>query len=98
MKLPSDKEALILSLLAKGDPLYGLQLVELSEGLLKRGTIYVTLGRLQDKGLVRASTDGDPSGHPGMPRPRYRITAHGSRALQAREAVAALLRPRRGRA
>jgi DNA-binding PadR family transcriptional regulator len=38
------------------EPMYGLDMVERSNGELKRGTIYVLLGRLQDKGLVQASS------------------------------------------
>lgn len=92
MKIPSTKEATILALLAKGEPLYGLQLVELSDGVLKRGTIYVTLGRMQDKGLVRALVDSGAGRHPGLPRPRYRLTAAGCQALRVHAAVGALLR------
>ena len=42
----SAKESLILDLLARGEELYGLQLVAASKGRLKRGTVYVTLDRL----------------------------------------------------
>src|SRR5207253_3377248 len=45
------KERLILELLASEGPMYGLQLVEQSGGGLKRGTVYVTLGRMEAKGL-----------------------------------------------
>ena len=40
----SPKELLVLELLRHQD-LYGLQLVAASRGRLKRGTVYVTLGR-----------------------------------------------------
>ena len=43
----SGTERLILDLLRQGE-LFGLQLVDRSEGALKRGTVYVTLGRMQD--------------------------------------------------
>ena len=42
----------ILELLASEGPMYGLQIVEQSGGALKRGTVYVTLGRMEAKGLV----------------------------------------------
>ena len=48
----SSTERLILELLA-GEEMFGLQLVEQSKGSLKRGTVYVTLGRMQDKGIRR---------------------------------------------
>ncbi len=97
-RLPSGTESLVLELLAEHGDLYGLQLVELSDGQLKRGTVYVTLARLQDKGLVRVLRDLDSHAHAGMPRPRYRLTAHGSRVLQALGMVRAALRPATGRA
>jgi DNA-binding PadR family transcriptional regulator len=93
--VPSAKEALILSLLAKHGSLYGLELVNLSGNALKRGTVYVTLSRMQDKGLVRCVADDQAQGHPGLPRPQYRITAAGERALMAHQTVRVLLRPAR---
>ena len=53
----SSKESLILSLLAAGRPLYGLELVAASKGQLKRGTVYVTLGRMEDKGYVESELE-----------------------------------------
>jgi hypothetical protein len=41
----SAKESLILELLVQGNEMYGLQLVAASRRRLKRGTVYVTLGR-----------------------------------------------------
>jgi DNA-binding PadR family transcriptional regulator len=95
-RLPSKKEMTILELLAQRGTLYGLELVGLSNGSLKRGTIYVTLGRMQDKGLVQLVEDQEPDEHAGMPRPRYRLTALGKRALRAQERVLRILRPTRG--
>ena len=51
MRLPAAERA-ILFLLSNGGPSYGLQLVKASGGRLKRGGIYVTLGRMAAKGLV----------------------------------------------
>lgn len=75
MRLPVS-ERLILGLLVSRGPSYGLELVQASRGTLKRGGIYVTLGRMEEKGLVSsvASDDG---------RRRYRPTALGERALLA---------------
>jgi DNA-binding PadR family transcriptional regulator len=89
MKLLSDKEVVILRLLVD-DELYGLQLVERSRGRLKRGTVYVTLGRMEDKGLVASRVDGtEPT--PGLPRKLYRPTALGRRTFEAWEMVRAKL-------
>jgi len=82
----SDKERIICGLLAQEGELYGLQLVELGDGALARGTVYVTLGRMIDKGLVSARRDRET--HPGLPRPRYRLTALGLKLLHAERAFA----------
>lgn len=77
------KERLILELLAASGPTFGLKLIELSGGSLKRGTVYVTLGRMEAKGLVESEQE---AGHPaaiGLPRRIYRITALGERLLRA---------------
>lgn len=77
------KELLVLGLLRdtpKG--LYGLELVRASDGRLQRGTVYVTLGRLEEKGYVKSNVHGK-SDHPGLPRPRYSLTAQGQRVLEA---------------
>jgi PadR family transcriptional regulator PadR len=82
MTLPR-KERLILELLAANGPMYGLQLVEQSERALKRGTVYVTLGRMEAKGLVESQQELPPRGGIGLPRRIYRPTALGKRVLRA---------------
>jgi DNA-binding PadR family transcriptional regulator len=80
--LPSHKEVAVLGLLAREAELYGLQMVEASEGALKRGTVYVTLSRMEKKGYVESwLDDASPSNAPA--RRRYRITALGRRMLRA---------------
>ena len=79
----SSKERLILDLLSGGDSLYGLQMVEESRGRLKRGTVYVTLGRMETKKLVRSRTEDAPDGAGGLPRRLYEATPYGLRVLKA---------------
>ena len=88
----SDKELLILCLLStQPNGMYGLELIKASDERLKRGTVYVTLGRMEEKGFVRSRIDKDgPRKHPGLPRPRYRITALGARALSAAQLMGLL--------
>jgi DNA-binding PadR family transcriptional regulator len=57
--------------------LYGLEIIQKSEGRLGRGTVYVPLGRLQERGYVERQDE--PSQHGGLPRPRYRLTRDGTR-------------------
>ncbi|MEM1056772.1 MAG: PadR family transcriptional regulator [Bacteroidota bacterium] len=77
----SQKQALILDLLTRAGDSYGLELVKGSGGQLKRGTVYVTLDRMEDKGLVESWTEAAPEGHRGPPRRKYRVTGHGAAAL-----------------
>jgi PadR family transcriptional regulator PadR len=87
MMIPG-KERLILELLQEGER-YGLQLVEESEGRLKRGTVYVTLGRMEEKGYVESRLEEARAGQSGLPRRLYRPTGLGRRVLQAWEMIGA---------
>ena len=78
-----DKERLILELLVSGGTMFGLQLVEASRGRLKRGTVYVTLGRMEEKGYVESEQEPRTAGAIGLPRRLYRPTGLGERALRA---------------
>ena len=84
----SEKEYLILDLLRAGAERFGLEMVKESHGSLRRGTIYVTLSRMVDKGYVRSRQEKD-SKDPGMPRRLYAITGEGVRALRAIDAALA---------
>jgi DNA-binding PadR family transcriptional regulator len=87
----SSKERLILTLLVDSGPKYGLELVDQSGGSLKRGTVYVTLGRMEEKGLVESRHETDPRSSEGLRRRMYHVTAHGRRVLDAWTAVARAL-------
>jgi DNA-binding PadR family transcriptional regulator len=90
-RLPSDKELVILRLLRDGSPeRYGLELVNASDGALGRASIYVTLARMETKGFLRSRTPPKDD-HPGLPRPRYKITALGEKVLRAAEAAQVVL-------
>ena len=71
----------MLELLVGNKQLYGLQLVASSKGRLKRGTVYVTLGRMEDKGYIESKLDAPPPGAGGLPRRIYAPTALGRRML-----------------
>ena len=79
----SAKETLLLELLTQAGEQYGLQLVAASKGRLKRGTVYVTLGRMEDKGYVTSRAEEAPDGAGGLPRRLYEATPHGLRVLEA---------------
>jgi len=77
------KEVLVLEILAAAGPMHGLGLVTESGGALKRGTVYVTLGRMEAKGFVISEQEPSHPGAIGLPRRIYRITELGGRALMA---------------
>ena len=92
----SAKETLVLELLTDGEQ-YGLQLVAASRGRLKRGTIYVTLGRMETKGYVTSRTEDAPEGAGGLPRRLYQATPHGLRVLKAWSVLLRHLSPEHAR-
>ncbi len=79
----SSAERRIVELLLEHQELFGLQMVELSAGRLKRGTVYVTLGRMQEKGFLESRQEPLPPGAIGLPRRLYRPTGLALRALAA---------------
>lgn len=88
----SSKEALVLELLlADADSMYGLELVTASRGELKRGTVYVTLGRMEEKGYIKSRLEDAPPSAGGLPRRLYRATPLGRQVLNAWSAVSSRL-------
>lgn len=79
----SRTERIILELLASEEEAFGLQMVEQSGGRLKRGTVYVVLGRMQEKGYVESRQEPQAPGAIGLPRRLYRPTAYARRVLDA---------------
>ena len=84
----SAKESVILELLVRAKELYGLQLVSSSKGQLKRGTVYVTLGRMEAKGYVTSRLEDAPPDAGGLPRRIYQPTALGRRVRTVWSAAA----------
>jgi DNA-binding PadR family transcriptional regulator len=89
--LPSPLEYEVISLLIPRGEMYGLQLVKDSGGKLKRGTVYVTLGRMVDKGLVEDRVEGSVPEYIGIPRRLYKVTGLGERAARKYEAMQLVL-------
>jgi DNA-binding PadR family transcriptional regulator len=74
---------LILELLIGAKEMYGLELVAASGGALKRGTIYVTLGRMEEKGYVVSRLEDAPPAAGGLPRRVYAPTPFGREVMGA---------------
>lgn len=92
-RLPSisGTESLLLDLL-EGRERFGLELVELSGGSVKRGSVYVLLARMEGKGFVESRQEERQEGASGLPRRLYRATPYGLKVRDAyrllREALA----------
>jgi DNA-binding PadR family transcriptional regulator len=95
-RLPSMSrtEWLVMELL-RGRERYGLELVDASGGALKRGSVYVILARMEEKGFVESRQEERAPGASGLPRRLYRATPYGRKVHDAfsllRDALA--LRP-----
>jgi DNA-binding PadR family transcriptional regulator len=85
----SGTESLIMDLL-RAQEMYGLQLVNESKGRLKRGSVYVTLGRMEEKGYLESWAE-EKAEHSGLPRRLYRATGLGARVHDAWSLMAASL-------
>jgi PadR family transcriptional regulator PadR len=81
----SQKEAIVLGILfsCAAREMYGLEIIDESSGLLKRGTIYVTLQRMEEKSLVTSRREARPKPEIGVPRRLYRPTGIGEMAFQS---------------
>jgi DNA-binding PadR family transcriptional regulator len=90
----SPTESVIIDLL-RGRERYGLELVDRSGGLLKRGSVYVLLSRMEAKGFVTSRLDDSARPPAGATRRLYEATPYGLKVHQAygllRDALA--LRP-----
>ena len=84
LRLPSMSrtESLVLELLRVRDR-YGLELVDDSSGTLKRGSVYVILARMEEKGFVESRQEARPAKAGGVPRRIYRATEYGLKVHDA---------------
>ena len=90
----SAKEGLILDLLGRSKAMYGLELVAASANELKRGTVYVTLARMEEKGFISSRLDDEPPPSGGLPRRLYTATPYGRQLHAARILLRRRLVPR----
>ena len=88
MKVPSMSatEALLLDLLGDGER-FGLELVATSGGRVKRGSVYVTLSRMEGKGFVESRQEERAPGAIGLPRRLYKATPYGATVRQAYQSL-----------
>jgi DNA-binding PadR family transcriptional regulator len=75
------KERIILELLVGADEMYGLEIVEASNNEVGRGSVYVFLDRLEERGMVNSDLEKRPPNMAGNPRRLYKVTGHGKYVL-----------------
>jgi len=85
---PSKTESRILSMLCENGEMYGLEMVRRSQGKLKRGTIYVTLSRMMDKGYVDSHQEEREI---GPPKRIFILTKYGLVVYQELERAAKVI-------
>jgi PadR family transcriptional regulator, regulatory protein PadR len=80
------EQLILFALLQLGDDAYGVTIREAIEERTGRavsaGAIYTTLGRLEERGLVRSEAEPSVRGRMGRPRKYYRLRPDGARALK----------------
>jgi len=79
------EQLILFSVLQLEGGAYGVSIRENIEERTGRtvsiGAIYTTLGRLEERGLVRSRTE-EPQGRTGRPRKYYRLSREGARDLR----------------
>lgn len=89
------EQMLLLAALRLGDQAYGVALVEELETAVgrrvSRGSVYVTLDRMEEKGWVQSSLSAPRSERGGRPRRIVSVTAEGLAQLRrSKEALQTL--------
>lgn len=74
----------IMEMLDRNGEMFGLQMVDESDGILKKGTVYVTLGRMVDKDLLTSREEAGGDDSPSVRR-LYTPTDYGKRVFKAQE-------------
>lgn len=87
MRLPTEKELIVIDLLLNGEETYAWDLVKRSEGRLAQNGVYVILMRMVARGLLSDRLDETTVPRPGPRRRLYRLTAEGRAAREAYQAA-----------
>jgi PadR family transcriptional regulator PadR len=76
-------EAVILGVLLSNSAghMFGLEILEDAGGMLKKGSLYVTLQRMEEKKLLESRQEERQRPEVGIPRRLYNVTGLGERAF-----------------
>jgi len=81
------EQMVLFSVLRLGDEAYGLAIRDVIKEQTGRtvssGAIYTTLGRLEERRLVRSNVGPSIPGRAGRPRKYYELSPSGAKALMA---------------
>ncbi len=81
----SNKEFIIMQMLSENGEMFGLEMVKESDGELKKGTIYVTLQRMDNKDILESWEEERNNNETGIARRLYAPTDFGDRIFKAQE-------------
>jgi DNA-binding PadR family transcriptional regulator len=89
------EQVLLLAILRLADDAYGVRIMQELEASIgrtvSRGSVYVTLDRLEEKGWIESESVPTPSGRGGRPRRVVSVTPDGVAELRrSREALLTL--------
>jgi DNA-binding PadR family transcriptional regulator len=90
VRLTAKEREILKLLIGHSADMYGLEMVARSEGRLSRGSIYVLLDRLEERGLVSSRLEERVPGMSGIARRLYRPTGYGRRVFQLWEELQGL--------
>ena len=79
----SKTEFLILQIMINhGADIYGLEIIRKSDNRIKQGTIYTTLSRMEDKGIITSTKEEEIQEGLTAKRRMYTITGAGAKAME----------------
>ena len=90
VRLTAKEREILKLLIGHGAEMYGLEMVARSDGRLTRGSIYVLLDRLEQRGLVSSRVEERTPRTSGISRRLYQPTGHGRRVFQLWEELQGL--------
>lgn len=74
-----------MELLNENGEMFGLEMVDASDGELRKGTIYVMLGRMEENELVESEAEDTGKTATGAAKRMYSATDYGRRVFKAQE-------------
>ena len=90
-KLTRTERLILEQLVGQPTGKYGLEIVKHSGGSIRRGSVYVLLERMADRGLVKVDPGKSTPATGGLPRPTYSPTGLGMKVLSAYQVLEANL-------